>query len=279
MRIFIAIGAALLGAMALDPAVGQGRLNDSNGPSPAISAEAIVNLRADEIVRHIDNSRFPSHYFKLVNTVDEFKDGRRVASAIFSTFAGRHAVGGEVSSAAVYQFPKQDSGKSILYRDNQIWFYDNIARSTVRLSPAQRLLGQASAADVLMVDFGRQYSPHLLGRERITDYEGREIDCVVLELTEPISNAQYSEVRIWFDISTQRMARADYYSDTGRSLKSAYYADHKEIFGSYRPTKTVIIDSVNPRNVTVITSSDFGSAAIREDWFRRSNLRNISLSK
>jgi len=66
--------------------------------------------------------------------------------------------------------------------------------------------------------------------------------------------------------------RAEYRTQDGRLLKTAYFRRFATVLGVTRPTETVIIDGLNPDWVTVMDSSHIMTRTMPESWFQRSYL-------
>ena len=63
-----------------------------------------------------------------------------------------------------------------------MWFYDPSSKASVRISPQQRLMGQASDGDVVTANFAKDYTAKLLGEETLQDADRQNRDCWHLDL-------------------------------------------------------------------------------------------------
>ena len=70
--------------------------------------------------------------------------------------------------------PARDAGKLMLKNGKDLWFYDPGTKSSVRISPQQRLMGEASNGDVITVSFARDYKATHDGEETIADGERKQ---------------------------------------------------------------------------------------------------------
>ena len=59
-----------------------------------------------------------------------------------------------------YVEPPRDAGKMVLLDGRSLWFYDPASKASVRISPQQRLIGQAAIGDVLTVNLAVDYTAH-----------------------------------------------------------------------------------------------------------------------
>jgi hypothetical protein len=145
----------------------------------------------------------------------------------------------------------------------------------VRISPAQQLVGQAAIGDVLTVNLAADYSAILLGTQAIEDATRTQRKCWHLQLKAADDLATYSRVEYWVEQGTYLPIKGEFYSDSGRLLKVAYYRNFSDVLGSTRPTQTVIIDAVDKSLATVATSTDYGYQDIPDTWFQRDYLPHL----
>jgi hypothetical protein len=85
----------------------------------------------------------------------------------------------------------------------------------------------------------------------------------------------YSKIDYWVERSSFRPVKGKYYSDSGRLLKIAYFHNFRDELGTARPTETIIIDAVDPNQVTTINSSGYRYETIPEAWFQREFLPRL----
>src|SRR5262249_16332355 len=149
------------------------------------------------------------------------------------------------------------------------------SKTSVRISPQQRLTGQASDGDVLSVNLARDYSARLVGEETIKDADRADRDAWHLELRAATDDAMYSRLELWVEKQTYRAVKAKFFSDSGRLLKVAYYRKFEQVLGAVRPTETVIIDAVDTNLVTTVSASDYREIDIPDAWFQRESLPRL----
>lgn len=57
----------------------------------------------------------------------------------------------------------------MLKSGNDLWFFDPSSKASIRLSPQQRLLGQAANGDVVTVNLAKDYQAQLEAEESVLD--------------------------------------------------------------------------------------------------------------
>jgi len=171
-----------------------------------------------------------------------------------------------------FVLPARDAGKLMLKNGNDMWFYDPTSKASVRLSPQQRLLGQASNGDVATVNLGKDYKPTLAGEEEVQDGERNKRKAHKLALTAVSPDVTYATIEMWVDAENSRPIKARFFAESQRLLKTVYYRKFQFQLGAERPTESVIIDGLDPQSVTLMRFSDYAARTIPDTWMQRDYL-------
>ena len=230
---------------------------------------------AEELLTAADRLRNPDQPFRLTDTLVEYVGGKPHDSVVLVIFAKEDPATHRYGNLVRYAEPPRDAGKLVLLNGGNLWFYDPASKASVRISPQQRLLGQAATGDVLTVNLARDYKASLAGTETLQDADRAARDCWHLDLAAATPDATYSRIEYWIERGTARSVKAKFYSDSGRLLKIAYYRKYEKQLGSDRPTETIIIDAVDANLVTTVTSSDYRYRDIPDAWFQRDFLPRL----
>ena len=227
---------------------------------------------AQEILAASDAIRNPGRPFTVVLTLTEYHGGKQVDASTLMAYSRAQEQGGQFASLIRFVLPARDAGKLMLKNGNDLWFYDPGTKASVRLSPQQRLLGQASNGDVVTVNLAKDYRASLLAEESIQDGERNTRKAYKLGLTATAADVSYSVIEMWVDVENSRPLKARFFAESGRLLKTAYYRRFQPQLGADRPTETVIIDGLDPQSVTVMRFTDFASRTMPMTWFHRDYL-------
>jgi len=237
-----------------------------------ISICAAGSKTAEEIVAASDAVRNPDKPFSLKNLLIEYRDGREQERMSLVVYSKERKRGGEYRSLIRFVEPARDRGKLMLKNGNILWYYDPASKASVRISPQQRLMGQASNGDVVTVNFHNDYNAELSGEETITDAEKKSRICYRLNLRAANASVTYHRIEYWVDKKTYHPVKGKFYSESDRLLKIVYYRAYREQLGKQRPTETVIIDGVDRKLVTKMIYSDYTFRVIPEEWFQKEYL-------
>lgn len=235
--------------------------------SPARAApDAQAILAASDAVRN------PSQPFRVTVTLTEYEKGQQVDTSSMVTYSRILEGSGQFANLVKFVQPARDAGKLMLKSGNDLWFYDPGTKASVRISPQQRLLGEASNADVVTINLARDYKATIVADETVTDGERKPRRAHKMALAASTDDAPYASIELWVDVDNRWPIKARFMADSGRLLKTAYYRRFQPALGAERPTETVIIDGINPQAVTIVRLSDFAARSIPPSWFQRDYL-------
>ena len=213
-----------------------------------------------------DAIRNPGQPFSVALTLTEYQGGKQVDTSQLRTYSRARERGGQFASLVRFVLPVRDAGKVMLKNGSDLWFFDPNTKATVRLSPQQRLMGQASNGDVVTVNFAQDYLATLLAEEETQDGERHIRAAYKLGLKANVADATYATIELWVDAENNRPLKARFYAESGRLLKTAYYRRFEPQLGADRPTETVIIDGLTPQSVTVMRFSDYAFRPVPDAW-------------
>ncbi|WP_119964807.1 outer membrane lipoprotein-sorting protein [Simplicispira lacusdiani] len=233
---------------------------------------ALARPSPQDILAASDAIRNPGFAFGLTNTLVEYRQGRQTDSSTLAIYSRPDSTGGLFRSLVRYVAPERDAGKLILYNGKDLWFYDPASQASIRLSPQQRLLGQASNGDVVTVNFARDYRAVSADEEATQDGERQHRQCLKLALEAATPDASYHRIEMWVDAASHQPVKARFYAQSGALLKTAYYRRYQTVFGAERPTETVIIDGLDPGWVTVMRYGAWVRREVPEAWLQRDYL-------
>lgn len=224
---------------------------------------------ASEIIAAADKVRNAERPFRSTSTVTEYVGGQPKNQNVVVVYAKLDPATGQFRNLVRYMQPARDTGKLVLLDSRAFWFYDPASKASVRISPQQRLIGQASIGDVLNVNLAIDYRASVVGEETIQDADRKDRRCAHLDMHASNPLALYNRVEYWIEKGTNYPIKAKFYTDSGRLLKILYYRGFAERLGRVRPSEAVIIDALNSALVTTVAFHDLRFVDIPETWFQR----------
>jgi len=238
----------------------------------AVAASANAAPNAQAILAASDAVRNPDKPFALTVTLVEYRNSKQTDGNTLRVYSKADANSGQFRSLIRFVAPARDANKLMLKNGNDLWFYDPSSKASVRLSPQQRLLGQAANGDVVTVNLAKDYKAELAGEEDVQDGDRQSRHCYKLALAEVSPDVTYHHIEMWIDTSNSRPVKARFYTESNQLLKTAYYRRYQPQLGVERPTETVIIDGLDPAWVTVMRFGEYAYREVPEAWLQRDYL-------
>jgi hypothetical protein len=231
-----------------------------------------ATLDAQKILAASDAVRNPAKPFGLSIVLVEYRNAKEVDSNTLAIYSKLDGDSGRYRTLVSYLGPPRDAGKLVLENGTEMWFFDPSSEASIRISPQQRLLGQASTGDVVTVNFAHDYHADAATTEDVTDGDRTLRHCYKLGLSEAVPDATYHRIELWVEQSSSRPVKGKFYSDSDHLLKTAYYRGFRSELGVERPTEIVIIDGLTPTWVTVMRYSNYAWREIPDSWMQRDYL-------
>jgi outer membrane lipoprotein-sorting protein len=241
-----------------------------------LSAAPVARADAgNDIVAAADKVRNPGEPFRQTVTLTEYINGKPRDQNVLTVFAKLDPATHQFRNLIRFDQPPRDAGKMVLLDRHSLWFYDPSTKASVRISPQQRLTGQASIAEVLNVNLATDYKVAVLGQETIQDADHVQRRCTHLDMHASNDVATYDRVEYWVEEGTNYPIKAKIYADSGRLLKTLYYRGFTPKLGVVRPSEAIIVDAVNGALVTTVAYGEFRFQEIPETFFQRENLPRL----
>jgi len=177
------------------------------------SATAIAAPDAQSIVKHADRARgggLPGIAWEIRLTS---RDGDKVAE---EQRLQVRAV--DDASVAEVLEPLRSKGTKLLQVEHNMWLTRPGLSKPIPISPRQRMSGQASNGDVAATNYAADYDARLVSQESV---EGEL--CYVLDLSARYKRSTYDKIRYWVSVAREVGVKAEFYSLSGKLLKTAIF--------------------------------------------------------
>lgn len=238
-------------------------------PSHAFAAEetdaTVDDPLARDIVRKADEIRFPRGGFQVDIHIETRSGDEQQEARTYRVLSK-----GTEDSVVLTMEPASERGQALLMKGRDLWVFLPSVSQPVRLSLAQRLTGQVANGDLARANFSGDYNPRLLRSE---DYQGNTAQ--VLELKAADRGVTYAKVMYWVREKDGRPLKAEFYSLSGRLLKTCHYEDYKRMAGTNRPTRLVMEDALKKGEVSVLSYSDMAQKDLPDKLFTKEYLKKL----
>lgn len=237
---------------------------------PPVSAQAPAEqaLPDDPVARSIlekaDQIRFPQEGFQVDVSIVTSKDGAPAEERKYRVLSK----GNENTIVQVTE-PASERGQIMLMKGRDLWIFLPTVSQPVRLSLAQRLTGQVANGDLARANFVGDYAPKLLRTEVV---DGDKTN--VLELFAVDRGVTYQRVLYWVKAGNNHPVKAEFYTASGRLLKTCLYEKFERMAGKARPTRLVMEDALRKGEQSVLEYSamklrDLPDKVFTKDYLKR----------
>lgn len=164
----------------------------------------------------------------------------------------------EDASVAETLEPARFKGSKLLQVGRNMWLTRPGLSKPIPISPRQRLSGEASNGDIAATNYVKDYEAKLAGEEPL-DGEA----CHVLELTAKHKRATYDRVRYWVSVKREVGVKAEFYSLSGKLLKTARF-DYNNLI-QHQGQRIPFVSRMHIRDALTDgeTSMAFGTVSVR----------------
>jgi len=199
----------------------------------ALACGSAAAQDVDAILRKADAYRMPSASAQVDTLVQTFKDGKQDKEKRYQVLV---RAGGK--SLILFRSPGE-AGQKVLMSGDDFWLLLPGSARPMRITPLQKLLGDASTGDVATMTWSGDYHGSIA---REVDIEG--VHCLELELAATRKTLSYQRIVLHVAKADFRPVHADLYATSNKRLKQARYSQDR----------MVLIDDIANGRETVITT-------------------------
>jgi outer membrane lipoprotein-sorting protein len=156
----------------------------------------------------------------------------------------------------------REKGRHLLMLGDDMWVYLPDTSRPVRITPLERLSGDASNGDVARTNYAVDYTPVYLRVEKVGD-----VECHVLELTAKRKGATYQRILYWLRVDDSRPVRAEFYLTSGKHIKSATFDDYAQIGGKTLLRRFTLYDEIRHNSHSLLEYSQTGARDLPDKLF------------
>ena len=238
----------------------------TGGPGFSQSPEgAGGDQAARAIVQRAYEARFPTQGFEVGVLIRNF-DGREATEAREYKVLSK----GNDNTIVVTLQPASERGQILLMKGRDLWLFLPDVSQPVRLSLAQRLTGVVANGDIARANFAGDYTPRVLGTEKIEDQEYYVLDLIAVDRT-----VTYQRVKYWVHKSTYLPVKAEFYSLSDRLLKTCTYDNVRQLGGRLRPTRLVMVDALRSEARSEMDYMDMKLRELPDKVFTKDYLKKL----
>lgn len=156
----------------------------------------------------------------------------------------------------------REKGRHLLMLGDEMWVYLPDTSRPVRITPLERLSGDASNGDVARTNYATDYSASYVRTEKVGADE-----CYELELTAKRKGATYQRILYWVRVQDDRPVRAEFYLTSGKHIKSATFDVYSDSGGRTLLRKLTLYDEIRHNSHSVLEYSGAAPRTLPDKLF------------
>ena len=223
------------------------------------------DISAADILKKTDSVRSPSPNFVFsVRLQSKTRSGQSESEFEVS-------VRDSTKSLVLYRQPLKQRGRAMLLDGPNMWIHIPGTNRPIRISAQQQLVGAVSNADVARVVFSIDYDSDRIEKLRMGDTPALKLSLRAKQRT-----SSYQTVSLWVGDQDYRPLKAEFFSLSGKLVRTIDYKGYKSVLGKLRPTVLEISDAINPSVSATLTFSDFKVKETPAEYYQPSYLGRLS---
>ncbi len=213
-----------------------------------------------QMVKNADNYRQDHLAAKVVSQVSLFENDQLDKTRQYHVYTRPNR-----ESLVVFKSQVEAGQKMLMLGDNY-WLLMPKSRRPIRITPMQKLLGEASVGDVSTLTWSEDYQATLVEQSEQTNQ---------LRLESVTQGASYERIDLWLDAKTDFPMKADLYLRSGKLAKQATF-EQGERDGQTRVVSMTLLDKIQPAKKTVIAYQQITPYELEDKYYNPAYLtRNL----
>jgi outer membrane lipoprotein-sorting protein len=246
MRHTLATTAAVMVIVAAAALAGAGAASPQSAPD------------AQAILKRSDAARNAWESFVLRVKITNYEDGKSDEEHLFQVYQK-----GTEKTYVEFLSPR-DKGRHMLMLGDDMWIYLPDTKRPIRITPMERLTGNASNGDVARTNYAVDYDAGWVRNEQVNG-----VRCHVLELTARRKGATYRRILLWVRADNARPVKGDYFLASGKHIKSATFDEYITVQGQTLLRRMTIYDQVRKNSRSVIEYSGYTPRELPDRMFHQ----------
>ena len=169
-------------------------------------------------------------------------------------------------SLVLMQSPAE-KGQKVLMLGDDFWLLMPNSQRPLRITPMQKLLGDASTGDVATMNWANDYTGTLVGEERCDDGTAGAAQqaCLHLSLNASRKGVTYQRIELWVGKARHEPIRADLYVQSDKLAKQARFVMDKP-GAPTMVTEMVLLDRLSNHKETRVRYLNRKERTVPETW-------------
>jgi hypothetical protein len=157
-----------------------------------------------------------------------------------------------------------EQGQKVLMLGDDFWLLMPGSQRPLRITPSQKLLGDASTGDIATMSWSQDYQGTLVGEERCPGDAAAQ-PCLHLSLVAARKGVTYQRIELWIGKARHEPVQADLYVQSDKLAKQARFVLDKPAAPTL-VTEMVLLDQLSNHKETRVRYLSRQPKAVPETW-------------
>ncbi|MFZ6848317.1 outer membrane lipoprotein-sorting protein [Undibacterium sp. RuRC25W] len=207
------------------------------------------------LLKAADHFRLGEESMQVETQITTFnRDGSKEKERTYLVYSRPHR-----QSLVLMQSPAE-KGQKILMSGDDFWMLLPGSQRPLRITPMQKLLGDASIGDIATTTWADDYEGNVIGEEQC---EGRS--CLHLSLNANRKSVAYQHIELWIGKTLHEPLKADLYVQSEKLAKQASFVMNK----AQAPTEVsqmILLDQLSSHKETRVQYVSRKSKVVPDQW-------------
>ncbi|MBW3695220.1 outer membrane lipoprotein-sorting protein [Vibrio sp. T187] len=234
--------------------------------------EALSQQRVTEMIAQADRYRLSAEQAsKVVSLVTLYEHDKLDKTRLYNVYTRPNRESLVVFKSAV------EAGQKMLMIEDNYWLLMPKSRRPIRITPMQKLLGEASVGDISTLTWSEDYQGEWIDTHTLTLSSGEQIATQHLKLSAKTKGASYQHIDLWLTADRAFPVKADMYLRSGKLAKQAWF---QEGVRNDLPSVTAmtLLDKIQPSKKTVIEYQEIIEQALEDKYYNPAFLSRNKVS-
>jgi len=220
------------------------------------AATTLNNPDAEAILKRADAFRngWPSYILHV--KITNYESGKADEEKLYEV-----SQKGTEKTYVEFMSPRE-KGEHLLMLGDDMWVFLPDTSRPVRITPLERLSGDASNGDIARTNYAADYTPVYQRTEKV----GAE-ECHVLDLTAKRKGATYQRILFWVRVEDARPVKAEFYLTSGKHIKSATFDEYASVSGRNQLRRMTLYDEIRHDSHSVLEYSGIAPRELPDKLF------------
>ncbi|WP_194437710.1 outer membrane lipoprotein-sorting protein [Vibrio fluminensis] len=240
---------------------------------PVASSYAELNqAQVDQLISKADDYRLSEESAKVVSIVSLYQNQLLDKTRQYNVYSRPNRESLVVFKSAV------EAGQKMLMLQDNFWLQMPKSRRPIRITPMQKLLGEASVGDISSLTWNQDYQGKWVNDTQVNDQNGLSYQSHQLVLVAKTSSASYQKIALWLEKDTGFPIKADLYLLSGKLAKQAIFIRGVRN-NRLAVTAMSLSDAIQPSKKTVIEYQSVTPMTLADKYYNPSFLARNSTTE